>query len=69
MPSYYVNKNVQSNGDYEVHTTNDCPHPADIKNREPLGVFSDCHGAVREAKGRDYKANGCKYCSHACHTT
>jgi hypothetical protein len=36
MPKYYVNKNAQSNGDHEVHTTN-CPTPPNPKNRMSLG--------------------------------
>jgi len=69
MPTYYVNKNAQSiSKDHEVHIIT-CSHPAYIKNRELLGAFSDCHDAVKEAKKRGYKANGCKFCSPACHTT
>ncbi|WP_417519745.1 hypothetical protein [Minwuia sp.] len=69
MPSYYVNKNAQDNGDHEVHQVDVCPTPADEKNRLYLGNFSGCQGAVREAKKHYLKANGCANCSPACHTS
>ena len=73
MPSYIVNSNPQANGDNEVHTTprSSCtsPHYPAVHNQVPLGLHADCHGAVREAKRRGYQtANGCYYCSKACHT-
>lgn len=67
MPTYYMNKNAQSNGDHEVHRI-DCswlPYP---ENRLYLGEFPSCHGAVREAKKHDPLADGCYYCSNECHT-
>jgi len=65
---YYVNRNSQPNGDHEVHTYT-CTHgPAD-HNREYLGEFSGCALAVREAKRTYRTANGCYYCSNACHTS
>lgn len=71
MPSFYVNKNAQNNGDHEVHETNsDCSHHADLANRHDLGNFSSCKGAVQEAKRLGYKkANGCYYCCNDCHTS
>ncbi|MCP2264716.1 hypothetical protein APR03_002054 [Promicromonospora thailandica] len=70
MPNYCVNKNAQSNGDYEVHdlaSTRRClPSPS---NRLNLGYFASCSGAVAEAKRRGYRmANGCAHCVPACHT-
>ncbi len=67
MPKYYVNKNAQPNGDHEVHTENCNWLPAE-HNREYLGRFSNCYGAVREAKKKYSQVNGCYYCSRACHT-
>lgn len=68
MSSYYVNKNAQSNGDHEVHTTV-CPHFPNTENRTYLGDFVSCHSAVTEAKKHYPQSNGCYYCSNECHTT
>ena len=69
MARYYVNKNAQSNGDHEVHTTG-CKYLPFPENRVYLGDFSHCRGAVAEAKRRypRWNINGCYYCSYACHT-
>ena len=67
MSLYYVNKNSQSNGDHEVHKKG-CSFFPHKNNAEYLGNFSTCHYAVSKAKRRDYKANGCYYCSKECHT-
>ena len=75
MPEYCINRNQQSNGDYEVHdlTPGNCNHLPNLENRIGLGAFSDCKGAVREAKRRfpdnSNKINGCYYCSRPCHTS
>lgn len=70
--SYYINKNRQSNGDYEVHESK-CSFLPLPENRIYLGDFYTCLEAVSEAKRRfpDYKnnINGCFYCSKACHTS
>lgn len=68
MALYYVNKNAQPNGDHEVHTA-ECSFLPSEDNRIYLGVFSDCYGAVREAKKYFPRSNGCYYCSSACHTS
>ena len=69
MPNYYVNK-VKRNGHHEVHQESVCPHPPDWSNRVGLGYFISCHSAVAEAKRLNYTpANGCYYCSNACHTS
>lgn len=67
MARYYVNKNAQSNGDHEVHTTG-CSHMPEEQNRIYLGDFSSCGPAVTEAKKRYPTADGCFYCSKPCHT-
>jgi len=64
---YYTNKNAQSNGDHEVHKA-DCNYLPMESNRKPLGDFSNCQDAVKEAKKTDSSADGCKHCSPACHT-
>lgn len=68
MATYYVNKNVQDNGDHEVHRTG-CSYMPLPKNRIHLGNFSNCKDAVAEAKKHYKRSNGCYYCSNACHTT
>ena len=68
MYRYYVNKNAQSNGDHEVHKEG-CSHMPDSKNMLPLGSFSSCKGAVREAKKYYRTADGCFYCCPSCHTS
>ncbi len=68
MARYYVNKNAQSNGDHEVHTTG-CAWLPDVENRIYLGDFLSCHSAVTEARKHYTKVNGCYFCANACHTT
>lgn len=68
MHRYYVNKNAQANGDHEVHKTGCTFMPAE-NNRQYLGMFVSCHGAVQEAKKYYLKSNGCYYCSNECHTS
>jgi hypothetical protein len=68
MPYYHVNKNAQANGDHEVHENTGCSHAPDAANRHALGSFTDCAGAVREAKKTYAKSNGCYYCSKPCNT-
>ena len=48
MPDFYVNKNKQTNGDNEVHRSDEvgCQNPALSVNRVDLGWHSDCQGAV-----------------------
>lgn len=67
MAAYYVNKNVQTNGDHEVHTTG-CIYMPTSENRIYLGEFSNCAPAVIEAKRYYHQVNGCYTCCRACHT-
>ena len=68
MPSYYVNKNAQDNGDHEVHQSG-CQFMPKDENRLYLGIFDNCFDAVREAKKHYLQSNGCKFCSEPCHTS
>ena len=52
MPKFYINKNQQPSGDYEVHQENICDHAPNIENRIPLGTFNHCNDALQEAKRR-----------------
>jgi len=68
MPQYCVNKNAQPNGDHEVHAQGCAYWPANW-NVQDLGWHLDCHSAVQAAKlYYPYSANGCAFCSPACHT-
>jgi len=67
MKNYYVNKHAQSNGDHEVHEAN-CQYLPTVQNREYLGEFDSCKGAVKKAKENYSTADGCKTCSPSCHT-
>lgn len=68
MQLYYVNKRAQTNGDHEVHSDS-CIYLSQIKDKEFLGIFENCVGAVAKAKLSYSRANGCAYCSGACHTS
>jgi len=68
MSHYYVNKNAQSNGDHEVHTTG-CSYMPNNENRIYLGDFSRCSQAISEARKHYSQVNGCYYCSRDCHTS
>jgi hypothetical protein len=65
---YYVNTNAQPNGDNEVHTSS-CSYLPSEFNRRYLGDFTSCGPAVTEARRYYRRANGCYWCSRACHTS
>ena len=67
MARYYVNRNAQSNGDHEVHTSS-CAYLPLPGNRVDLGEHFHCASAVVEARRHYTQVNGCYYCSYACHT-
>jgi hypothetical protein len=66
MASYYVNRNAQANGDHEVHRYS-CSFLPSAENRQYLGDFDSCGPAKREARRYYATADGCYYCSNACH--
>lgn len=69
MARYYVNTRAQRNsGDHEVHKQG-CRNMPEEHNREYLGDFTTCHGAVAKAKQRFPKSDGCASCCPACHTS
>jgi hypothetical protein len=65
---YYVNNNAQLNGDHEVHVST-CDYVPTMYSQTYLGEFETCQAAVREAKKRFQKSNGCFYCCRPCHTS
>ena len=66
MPNYYVNTQAQANGDHEVHQSS-CEHQPALAHRHFLGAFDTCVEAVRAAKKIYPTADGCYWCSNACH--
>ncbi len=66
MAQYVVNTVSQANGDHEVHVEGCTYFPASVIE---LGDHSFCHTAVAQAKLFYATANGCYYCSPACHTS
>jgi hypothetical protein len=68
MANYYVNINVQSNGDHEVHRY-DCYFLPSVENRIYLGDFWSCEAAVSKAKEYFDQVDGCRHCSYRCHNS
>lgn len=68
MDKYCVNKNTENPGqNHEVHKEGCQWWPA-YYNREDLGEFLSCHGAVQKAKDLGYsRVDGCKDCCPDCH--
>ena len=67
--NYIYNRNTDSKGNHEVHTTI-CSYIPDYINRvEISGNHSSCSSAIRKAKSETGKTNfdGCYYCSRSCH--
>lgn len=68
MGFYLYNKNKTDGVYHEVHVIT-CNHLPDKINQVSLGVFSNCHDAIRKAQSmtdnRDF--DGCKYCCGNCH--
>lgn len=68
MKYYYYNKNIDKNGNHEVHSR-DCSYLPDIHNRMHIGYAANCSSAIRKAKIDTGKSNfdGCYHCSYECH--
>lgn len=71
MLDYYINRNQQPNGDYEVHRYG-CDHGALPANQVYLGKFNNGVEAVAAAKQRfpneAATINGCAYCNPEANT-
>ena len=65
MATYYVNKQVDSDGAHEVHTGS-CYLLR--TTRHFLGEFSTCREAVIAARKLYTPVNGCRTCSNPCHS-
>jgi len=63
-----MNRKADKENDHEVHETT-CSHGPKPENQIDLGWHATCHGAVAKAKLLDPQADGCFYCSPACHTS
>lgn len=64
---YFVNTQMQPNGDHEVHES-ECRKFPSREHAKYLGEFDTCHPAVDLAKKMGYNANGCIHCCTACNT-
>lgn len=66
---YYLNKNPQSSGQYELHTEN-CTFLKMTNDKEYIGYFSNCYEAIEEAKSKNpliaNKIDGCAFCCRPC---
>lgn len=67
MVKYYVNNNADEKGLHEVHKEN-CEDRKEIISEKYVGNFPTCAKAVSAAKAIYSTADGCAYCSKACHT-
>lgn len=66
--NYLINKNKDSNGNNEVHTSN-CAYKPSISNQVSLGWFANENQAVKYAKQNGWPdADGCYYCCRNAHT-
>jgi len=67
MPLYLVNKEKRDGKYHEVHLTT-CTRKPLPHNSHQLGNHTTCSSALAAAEKDGYKpADGCKYCSPACH--
>ena len=74
MNGYILNKNKQdskSGESCEIHNEDTCNHLPLLGNRIFLGFFSNCHGAMKDAKVKypnmASEIDGCYYCCPECH--
>ncbi len=61
---YYLNRNIQDNGDMEIHAE-DCTYLPDEKNQILIGEFNNANDAIDAARK---KIDGCMHCSKEAHT-
>lgn len=66
MKKYYVAKEVNGNGEHEVHDEF-CFELPGIGRRLFLGEFPSCSDAVVAGRYHFGNVNGCIRCSPACH--
>jgi hypothetical protein len=66
MAKYYIHTEKDSYGDNEVHVDT-CAHLPGVATREYIGDLGNCQDAVKAAKPKYPKADGCYWCSRPCH--
>lgn len=67
MPNYIVNTQKTDGKYHEVHDTS-CGHLPDSNNQRWIGPHPTCHTAVTAANNMGFSpADGCNWCSPACH--
>lgn len=67
--NYIYNRNTDSKGNHEVHTTT-CNHASQSSNQVKIvGNFDSCKEAIKKAELQSGKTNfdGCYHCSYPCH--
>lgn len=67
--NYIYNRNTDSKGNHEVHTTT-CNHAPQSSNQVKIvGNFDSCKDAIKKAELQSGKTNfdGCYHCSRPCH--
>lgn len=70
MPSFFIDRRAQRNGDHLVHERSKCPphsFPA-ASDAEYLGELLDADQAVTLARLKYAHVNGCLYCATELHT-
>ena len=67
--NYIYNRNTDSKGNHEVHTTTCNYLPARSNQVKIDGNFYSCKDAIQNVKSKTGKTNfdGCYYCSNSCH--
>ena len=66
METYYLSLVAQTKGEHEVHVAS-CVYLPERAKREFLGVFENCHEAIKRAKDYFDNVDGCAYCCSDCH--
>ncbi|MCF7941818.1 MAG: hypothetical protein K9M84_09410 [Spirochaetia bacterium] len=64
MDLYYASKHQKKNGRHEVHVLG-CPWLPEEEHRTYLGMFTDCHDAMRKAQELYEHVERCIHCCGA----
>ena len=61
MPTYYLNTEPDSNGNFRLHVEQ-CSHIQNSKSVSFLGEFENLEKVLLESKSSDYKISLCREC-------
>lgn len=67
MFNYFINKNLEFNGENEIHKEG-CSFMPEKENLEFLGSYDNANEAKIEAIIKGYNADGCYFCCREAHT-